>query len=320
MTTRPRARRTRVLVAGGTVVALAVLVAIAVRSVGRDAAPCTQGQPCPSPTPPPGDDPVIAAAGDSADPSPTEATAATAQLVSSIAPAVALTLGDNEYPTGALADFQTGYGSTWGAFLSRTRPAIGNHEYESSSTAAGYFSYFGARAPDHWYSFDVGSWHLISLDSNCDRVGGCDPGSSEYDWLQADLAAHPARCTLAYWHHPRWSSGSTHGNSSQVGPFVELLYAAGGDVILSGHEHNYERFAPQTPAGDVDDARGIVEFVVGTGGHSLYGFGPPDDNSVARNSSDYGVLQMTLRPSGYDWSFRPVLGGDYRDSGSATCH
>ena len=156
---------------------------------------------------------------------------------------MALTLGDNQYETGALADFRTGYGTTWGAFLSRTRPAVGNHEYKSSSTAAGYFGYFGGRAPDNYYSFNVGAWHLISLDSNCAFAGGCGAGSRQYEWLKADLAAHPTRCTLAYFHHPRWSSGTAHGNSSQVGPFIDLLYNAGAEVVLSGHEHNYERYA-----------------------------------------------------------------------------
>ena len=311
-------QRIRILI--GSIAGVAVLATASMCSAGVEAKPCTHGHPCPSPTPPPGDNPVITAAGDIADPSPTAATKATAQLVTSIAPTVALTLGDNEYPGGALADFQSGYGTTWGAFKGTTRPAIGNHEYESSSSAAGYFGYFGAGAPARWYSFNVGSWHLISLDSNCGRVGGCTPGTPEYEWLKADLASHPARCTLAYWHHPRWSSGSTHGNSSQVGPFVQLLYTANADVILSGHEHNYERFAPQTPGGLADPSRGLVEFVVGTGGHSLYGFGSPDANSVARSSSTYGVLQMTLRPGGYDFAFRPVLGGTFRDSGSATCH
>ena len=314
-------RRT-LLVLALTVVA-AALAAGALLARDVEAKPCNPAHPCPSPTvspPPTGDDPVITAAGDIADPTPTAATKATAQLVSSINPTVALTLGDNQYETGALADFRTGYGTTWGAFLSRTRPAVGNHEYKSSSTAAGYFDYFGGRAPDNYYSFNVGAWHLISLDSNCAFAGGCGAGSRQYEWLKADLAAHRARCILAYFHHPRWSSGAAHGNSSQVGPFINLLYNAGAEVVLSGHEHNYERYAPQTPGGAVDTERGIVQFVVGTGGHSLYPMGPADANSRVRNTSSYGVLKMTLRPGSYSFSFRPVLGGSFTDAGSASCH
>jgi hypothetical protein len=311
----------RRLILGAALVAVA---AIAPAAITRDveARPCNHGHPCPSRSPSSalGDDPVITAAGDISLPVPSAATKATAQLVTSIDPTVALTLGDNQYPTGALEDFQTGYGPTWGVFKSKTRPAPGNHEYDASPTAAGYFSYFGSRAPDAWYSFDVGSWHLISLNSQCAKIGGCTAGTPEYEWLEADLASHPAECTLAYWHHPRWSSGLEHGNSSQVGPFVQLLYNAGAEVILSGHEHNYERYAPQTPSASLDTARGIVEVVVGTGGAELYGFGTPDTNSLVRNASTNGVLEMTLHPGSYDFEFRPVAGSSFTDAGSGDCH
>jgi calcineurin-like phosphoesterase family protein len=321
----------RTLILGAALVAVGALLPAGVAN-DVEAKPCNPGHPCPSPSPspspsptvspspPPSGDPVITAAGDIADPVPTAATKATAQLIASINPTVALTLGDNQYEGGALSDFQKGYGPTWGAFLSKTRPAIGNHEYKSSSTAAGYFGYFGSRSPDNYYSFTVGAWHVISLDSNCAMAGGCTSGTPQYEWLKADLSSHPARCTLAYWHHPRWSSGIAHGNSAQVAPFMTLLYNAGADVVLSGHEHNYERYAPQTPGGNVDTARGIVEFVAGTGGHGLYPLGPPDTNSRVRNDSTFGVLRMTLHPSSYDFSFRPVLGGTFTDSGSAACH
>ena len=312
-------------------VSLVAVTSILAGGLDRDveAKPCNPGHPCPTPSPSPSPsptgtpspgDPVITAGGDIAARVPSAATKATAQLVTSINPTVALTLGDNQYPGGALADFQTGYGTTWGAFKSKTRPAVGNHEYESSSMAAGYFSYFGARAPDNYYSFNVGSWHLISLDSNCARAGGCGAGSPQYEWLKADLASHPARCTLAYWHHPRWSSGTQHGNSEQVAPFVQLLYNARAELILSGHEHNYERYAPQTPGGTLDTTRGIVQIVAGTGGYSLYGFGPADTNSLRRNATTYGVLRMTLHPGSYDFAFRPAYGGSFTDSGSRTCH
>jgi acid phosphatase type 7 len=298
-----------------------------------EAKPCDGRQPCPprapsadaGPTdassPTSGDGPaVITAAGDIADPVPTAATQATGRLITEIDPAVALTLGDNQYPGGELSDFLTGYDTSWGSFLAKTRPAIGNHEYESSSGAEGYFEYFGDRSPGNYYSFDVGTWHVISLDSNCDHVGGCTPGTPQYEWLRADLATNSATCTLAFWHHPRWSSGTEHGNSTQVAPFIELLYDTGADVVLSGHEHNYERYAPQDPAGELDTERGIVQFVVGTGGHSLYPLGEPDANSVARSSTTAGVLQMTLYPEGYDFSFEPVLDGTFTDAGSGRCH
>jgi hypothetical protein len=304
---------------------------------------CNPGHPCPTPDPTPTDatptptdatptptvtptdpatseDPVLTAAGDIADPVPSVATIATADLITSIDPTVALTLGDNQYETGLLSDFLTGYGSTWGAFRSDTHPAIGNHEYKSSDTAEGYFSYFGDQSPNNYYSYDVGAWHLISLDSNCDIAGGCGPGSPQYEWLQADLAADPALCTLAYWHHPRWSSGTHHGNTGQVEPFVRLLYEAGADVILSGHEHNYERYAPQAPGSELDLEHGLTEFVVGTGGRGLSPLGDPDPNSIVGSDSTFGVLEMTLHPTGYDFAFRAVLGSDFTDSGAASCH
>jgi acid phosphatase type 7 len=265
-------------------------------------------------------DPVITAAGDIADPAASSATHATANLVESINPSVAITLGDNQYPSGLLSDYMRGYDSTWGAFLSRTSPAPGNHEYKSSPNAAGYFAYFGVRAPGPYYSYDVGAWHVISLDSNCSYIGGCDAGSPEYQWLQADLASHPTTCTLAYWHHPRWSSGQTHGGTSSVAPFWTLLYDAGAELVLNGHEHNYERFAPQDPSGRLDQAKGIVEIVAGTGGHGLYPLGSPDANSVTRSDTSFGVLELTLHPSSYDFQFQPIPGDSFTDSGSESCH
>jgi hypothetical protein len=287
-----------------------------------EAKPCNPGHPCPSPSPSPtpSGDPVITAAGDIADPVPKPATQETAKLVISINPTLALTLGDNQYPSGLLSDYQKGYASTWGAFLAKTSPAPGNHEYKSSSTAAGYFAYFGSRAPSAYYSYNVGAWHLISLDSNCSKIGGCGLSSPQYNWLKADLAAHPATCTLAYWHHPRWSSGTTHGGSTSMSRFWNLLYGAGADVVLSGHEHNYERFAPQDPSGGLDTARGIVQIVVGVGGHGLYPFGAPKPNSLVRNSSTFGVLKLTLHPSSYDFEFRPIAGSTFSDRGTTNCH
>jgi calcineurin-like phosphoesterase family protein len=324
------------LVLAASVFALLALFPI-VLGDDSEAKECNRGHPCPSETPPPtpssttpppsatsstppaSGDPIITAAGDIADPNPTTATKATAQLIMSINPTVAITLGDNQYPSGQLSDYEGGYDSTWGAFLSKTYPALGNHEYESSSTAAGYFGYFGSRAPNEYYSYEVGAWHLISLDSNCSHVSGCGAGSPQYEWLKADLASHPAVCTLAYWHHPRWSSGSTHGGTTSVAPFWTLLYNAGADVVLNGHEHNYERFAPQDPGGASDSARGIVEIVSGTGGHSIYGFGATEPNSVVR-SSTYGVAKLTLHPTSYDFAFEAIPGSTFTDSGTADCH
>ena len=265
-------------------------------------------------------DPVITAAGDIADPwHASDATQATADLVKSIDPTVALTLGDNQYEGGTIQQFLSGYDPTWGAFLSRTAPALGNHEYRSSHTAEGYFEYFGPQAPAAYYSFDVGAWHLISLDSQCDEIGGCDPGSPEYKWLQADLADHPTKCTLAYWHHPRFSSGN-QGDTPWVAPFWSLLYDSGADIVLNGHDHDYERFAPQDPSGNLDQANGIVEIVAGTGGHDHDALGPPEPNSVVGNDSAYGVLELTLHQSSYDFKFRPTPGNSFTDSGSGTCH
>jgi hypothetical protein len=295
-----------------------------------EAKPCKPGHPCsspspsaktsPSPSPTFSGDPVITAAGDIAEADPSSATRATADLVESINPSVVLTLGDNQYPSGLLSDYLTGYDPTWGSFLSRTFPAPGNHEYNSSSTAAGYFDYFGSRAPDAYYSYNVGAWHLISLNSNCSRIGGCGSGSAEYNWLEADLAAHPTTCTLAYWHHPSWSSGTKHGGTNATSQLWTLLYDAGAELVLSGHEHNYERFAPQDPSGSLDEANGVVQIVAGTGGKSHYPFGSPKPNSVARSSTAFGVLKLTLHATSYDFAFQPIPGDTFTDSGTESCH
>jgi hypothetical protein len=232
-----------------------------------------------------------------------------------------LLLGDIQYVDGALWKFRTSFDLTWGRLGPLLRPVPGNHEYVIPG-ASGYFDYFGPAAASRsrgYYSFDLGSWHVIALNSNCNAIGGCGPGSTQLRWLEADLAAHPGVCTLAYWHHPRFSSG-LHGDDPNFDGFWRALYAAGADVVLVGHDHNYERFAPQDAQGRADPARGLRQFVVGTGGHSLRPFGVIRPNSVARNSRDYGVLEMTLRPTGYDWEFLPAAGGTFTDRGSATCH
>jgi glycosyl hydrolase family 99/calcineurin-like phosphoesterase family protein len=280
--------------------------------------PGTSPPPAPPPPPPPppgGSDPVIAAAGDIScsqeqDGASSCRDEATSALVVNRGLARVLGLGDLQYESGALSAFNAYYDQTWGRVKSITSPATGNHDPFSS----GYSAYFGQRAPGRYYSFDVGDWHLISLDSN-------SVDSTQVNWLRSDLAANKAKkCTLAYWHYPRFSSGSTHGNQTQVAPFWTELYAADADVVLSGHEHVYERFAPQTPGGAADPSRGIRQFVVGTGGRGHYGFGSVKANSEVRNADTFGVLDLTLGAIGYKWVFRPEAGKSFTDSGTGTCH
>jgi hypothetical protein len=231
-----------------------------------------------------------------------------------------LALGDLQYEDGSYRNFVDSYDPAWGRVKPITAPVPGNHEYMTSG-AKGYYRYFGARAGDPakgYYSFDLAGWHLIALNSNCSRVGGCGEGSAQEQWLRADLAASSATCTLAYWHHPRFSSGY-HGSNSTYTPFWQALYEADADVVLVGHDHDYERFAPQTALGVLDRARGIREFVVGTGGKGLRAFSGVRANSEARDASSMGVLEVTLGRGSYAWRFRPAV-GSFTDSGSANCH
>jgi acid phosphatase type 7 len=284
--------------------------------------------------PAPSGDPVLVAAGDIA--CPTTASGyngglgtasacrqkATSDLVLSLDPDALASLGDQQYDVGALEQFQAAYGPAWGRLKNITRPAAGNHEYQGDSTASGYFTYFGTAAGSAgkgYYSYDLGSWHIVVLNSNCSQVGGCGAGSPQETWLRADLAAHPAECTLAYWHHPRFSSGQ-HGNVAAVDPFWRALYEAGADVVLSGHDHHYERFAPQNPSGQADPAAGIRQFVVGTGGRSHYGISALKANSEKRGTGTFGVLGLTLHDGSYDWRFVPEAGKSFTDSGTASCH
>ncbi len=246
---------------------------------------------------------------------------ATAALLDGRPNAVVATLGDNVYDSGTATEFARCYDPTWGRQKDRTHPAIGNHEY-GVAKGAGYFAEFGAAAGEAslgWYSYDLGGWHVIVLNSNCEVVG-CATGGTQERWLKDDLAGHPTMCTLAYWHHPRFSSGITHGSSTAVLPLYTDLYDAGADVILNGHEHNYERFAPLDPTGKPDDARGIREFVVGTGGVGHYPLGPPLPGSQVRNDNTFGLLALTLRSGSYQWQFVPEAGKSFTDSGSANCH
>jgi hypothetical protein len=264
-------------------------------------------------------DAVLVGAGDIADCSES-GDSSTASLVDAI-PGTVFTLGDNVYDSGTNRQFKGCYGPTWGRFWGRTRPAIGNHDYETKG-ADGYFDYFGSRAGPRgkgWYSYDVGAWHVVVLNSNCGIVR-CGKGSEQERWLRADLAAHGHACTLAYWHHSRFASDTGHGNDAAVGPFWDALYGAGADLVLSGHSHVYERFAPQTPGGRADPGHGIREIVVGTGGESHYGFARTKPNSQVRQSGTFGVLKLTLHPGGYDWRFVPQAGRTFRDSGHTPCH
>jgi hypothetical protein len=267
----------------------------------------------------PSGDPVVIAAGDIAScGSPGDEQ--TAALLTTISGDV-LTLGDNVYESGTLNEFNNCYNPTWGQFKARTYPSVGNHEYKTSG-AAGYFSYFGAAAGDPQkgnYSYDVGTWHIVVINSNCSEIGGCDINSPQVTWLNADLAAHPALCTLAYWHQPLFSSG-LHGNDGAVKPIWQALYNAGVELVLNGHDHDYERFAPQDPNGVADAIQGIREFVVGTGGKDLRSIGTPITNSEVQNDSTWGVLKLTLHSNGYDWKFIPVAGETFTDSGSGICH
>ncbi|WP_392544108.1 metallophosphoesterase family protein [Oryzobacter telluris] len=240
-------------------------------------------------------------------------------------------LGDIQYACGGYQAFLAAYDPTWGRFKGMTRPAVGNHEYLASisgpatdcdptGTAAGYFRYFGSAAGQQgqgWYGYDLGAWHVVVLNSNCGEAGGCGPGSPQEVWLRADLAAHPTRCTLAYWHIPLWSSGGRAANNART--FVQDLVAAGAEVVLNGHDHIYERFAPMDATG-ARSATGVREFVVGTGGANHTTVVSVAPNSEVRDAATYGVLRLVLHPGGYDWQFLPEAGHTFSDAGSDTCH
>ncbi|HEY7590932.1 MAG TPA: hypothetical protein VH723_08065 [Candidatus Limnocylindrales bacterium] len=282
------------------------------------------GGPRPSAVIPPvpgGDVAILVGAGDIAEcgDDDDERTAAIVERI----PGTVFFPGDAVYPDGTLAEYRDCYGPSWGRFLDRTRPAPGDHEYITPG-AAGYREYFGPRAIPRgttWYSWDERGWHVIVLDSECQSVGGCDPASPQGHWLQADLEASRARCTMAIFHYPRFSSGF-HGDegAANAAPFWDALHAAGAEIVVNGNDHDYERFAPQDPAGRADPDRGIREFVVGTGGARLRPFLHRPANSEVRNDRTHGVIRFALRDGGYAWDFIPVGGESFSDSGSGTCH
>lgn len=311
-----------------------ILALTSLTACGGGSSPPAPVSAAPSATPSADTDPVIAAAGDIACGTATPRSAPckqmeTAELLLEIRPAAVLPLGDLQYEFGEHSDFLRYYDVSWGRVKPLSRPAPGNHEYETRD-ASGYFDYWngvgrasgvaGSRG-EGWFSFGVGAWHLISLNSNCASIaGGCGPNSAQLRWLRADLQAfRSAPCTLAYWHHPRFSSGKTQSDAS-VAPFWEALYEADADVVLVGHDHGYERFAPQNPSERADPARGLRQIVVGTGGHSLQDFSATRPNSEVRDNRSFGVLAMRLRPRGYEWKFQPIGGSSFTDSGTGACH
>ena len=247
-----------------------------------------------------------------------DADEATANLLDGIDGTV-FTAGDNAYDSGTADEYRDCYAPSWGRHLARTLPSAGNHDHRTKGLA-GYRDAFGSRAGPadaSWHATELGGWDVIVLASNCGAIGGCGPESPQGTWLAAELAASRTRCTVAIWHHPRFSSGF-HGNDRDVDPFWQVLYAAGVDVVINGHDHDYERFAPQDPDGR-PATDGIREFVVGTGGAPLRAFEAPVANSVIRSSLAHGVLKMTLHQASYDWQFISV-DGSFSDHGSATCH
>lgn len=239
-----------------------------------------------------------------------------ADLIATLEPDVVMPLGDTQYDHGQLSNYRASYGPSWGRFLDRTLAVVGNHEYETPG-AKGFFRYFKAAAgPGHrgYYSTDVGAWHVVVLNSNC-WVESCQRGSAQIRWLEKVLASHPAACTLAAWHHPRWSSGE-HGDDASVAPFLRVLGRSGVDIILNGHDHHYERFRPRSASGTADP-HGFRQFIVGTGGAEIYGIGAAAPLSEVRRDV-FGVLALTLEGQGYSWAFETIA-GETADRGSGSC-
>jgi len=273
----------------------------------------------------PSDGTVFVGAGDIAE-CPTQGDEETAALLDAVVAedpdAVVYTTGDNVYPDGSYQEYLDCYEPSWGRHKDRTRPAVGNHEFKQTK-AEGYNEYWGDRGGPfdlYYYSYDVEGWHVVVLNSECHRVG-CEFASDDGDqveWLEADLEASDARCTIAIWHHPRWSSGR-YSNDADYDTFWRVLYDHGAEIVLNGHEHLYERFEPMSPDGEIDEARGIRQFTVGTGGGNLRGFRDIKPNSVARGS-EHGILQLNLEGDGYHWQFLSVEDAGFTDSGSGTCH
>jgi hypothetical protein len=289
-------------------------------------------------------DPTVAAAGDiacgGASGSATCRQMATSDLVLALRPTAVLALGDTQYELGAYRDFLDFYAPSWGRLKGITYPVVGNHEYGTSDRkgcgfACGYFDYFNGagatsgragRRNKGYYAFNLGAWRLYALNSNCQRGFrvGCEAGGAQERWLRTDLAAHPRHCSLAFMHHPLFTSDVRPFDHTEIAerirPLWRAFYRAGGDVILAGHSHFYERFAPQDPQERPDPARGVRQFIVGTGGRNVYGFGSIEPTSRARGARTFGVLRLALRAGSYEWRFVPVPGQTFTDSGATACH
>jgi hypothetical protein len=280
--------------------------------------------PSPSQGSPNGKTFVLVGAGDIAGCKDLQGARATAKLIEKI-PGTVFAAGDLAYEKGSTTEFQNCYGTTWGEFKSRTKPTLGNHEY-AEPTASGYFQYWGAQAGPAgkgYYSFDLGAWHIVALNTNCGakELGGCGKGSPQEEWLRKDLGGHADACVLAYGHHALFSSGvfKSHAIHPELKVLWQDLYAAHAALVLAGHEHSYERFAPQDPEGQADPVNGIREIVVGTGGRSHDPLGFAIANSEVRNTDTYGVIKLTLTRGHYTWEFVPEEGKMFADSGSGEC-
>lgn len=300
--------RLRIAAALALCVAAAVSSVVVPASLGRSSAAAATS------------DPVLAAVGDISCAGGSAVTATTCQQAATAALAKASditavqTLGDNQYYDGTSAQFASGYAKSWGAVKWKTHPAPGNHEYNTAG-ASGYYGYFGAAAGDPargYYSYDLGAWHVVVLNSEISFAAG----STQDTWFRNDLAAHPVRCTAAVWHEPVFSSRG--GDAGRLRLFTDA-YNGGVDVVLNGHQHDYERFAPLAPSGAVDSARGVREFVVGTGGYSVWRSSSALSTSRSIGSS-FGILRLTLHATSYDWRFVPIAGSSYTDAGTASCH
>ena len=310
-------RRISIVFAVAIVVSLAVLAGIGLLAEARVGPGGPVGV---RPTPRPTYAPVaLIGAGDIASCSD-DGDSATAALLAAI-DGIVFTTGDNAYPDGAAEDYAECYEPTWGIARARTRPVPGNHEYDTG-TADAYRAYFGAQAVPQgttWYSFTAGAWLVVMLDSECDEIGGCGADSRQIAWLRDELTRTDRSCVMAIWHRPRFSSGY-HGSHADSAVFWDVLHEAGAEIVVNGHDHDYERFAPQNPAGTADPEHGIRQFVVGTGGADLRPFEDVIANSEVRDAETHGVLRLTLSDGSYDWEFTPVAGGSFTDAGRGTCH